>query len=401
MHKATVVAILPLLLTGLAGCGQEKPDPLLPTWEERCIFTTCLANPNSPDALQVKRRFGFHQITGDGDRADQARPYIEGDWVIWQAELPENLSAYGDDGVYANILGYNVETQEFLALGDSGPGYLRARAHMAEGRVVFTKVPKAGAPDFPGHSYMMLWDFADRSIRRLDPGLNGSQDSLAFDGEWVVFMNSNGTRALHAMNVDTGKVVHLYTLLPGRKTPEGNYESFAGEAVNRGNAYYYIVRVTPDTADVNRTRTVYRVNLTTAETSVFYFGQDQPAIVDLHMSGHYWVTASDNANIFMDLDYPESGFQTYGEGKYAAPRRGSNDWVANPFFREKVGFGVEVFHLPTTEPVLKVVEKGFAFVQAATDGRRVAVVGARNSGYVQFEDGGSDLYWIDLPSPRA
>jgi hypothetical protein len=400
MHKATVVAILPLLLTGLAGCGQEKPDPLLPAWEERCIFTTCLANPYSADALQVERRFGYRQITGDGDRADQARPYIEGDWVIWQAELPENLSAYGDDGVYANILGYNVETQEFLALGDSEPGYLRARAHMAEGRVVFTKVPKAGAPDFPGHSYMMLWDFADRSIRRLDPGLNGSQDSLAFDGEWVVFMNSNGTRALHAMNVDTGKVVHLYTLLKDRKTSEGNYESYDGTGIGNGIAYYTIVRVTPDTADVNRTRTIYAVNLSADEQNILYFGGDQPAIGELVITGQYWVTTNYRQSLFFDLEKPEDGFTMFGEDR-AGPRRASGGAVANPFFRDKVGFGLEIFQLPSIEPVFKAIDTGFAVQDASTDGQRVALIGLRNAGKTQFENGGTDLYWIDLPSPRA
>lgn len=198
--------------------------------------------------------YGFAQATNDSRSEDAVQ--VEGDWIVWQDSVTDATGTYG------LLYGYNRTSRELVGIGvEPGQRYFLPR--LAGGRVLYYRE----GPD--GSNGMFLWDLATRQARPLPIALGGHTEPDSFGGEWAVVFNQGGgdgagnatADGWWAWNVQDGRLVHLYTPLPGHRRPDGSYETLTFTAVDGAVAYYPLT--VSDATSSRFNATLYAVDLAT------------------------------------------------------------------------------------------------------------------------------------------
>jgi hypothetical protein len=398
MKPGHVVAFgLALVLSGCFAPGSgPSPFPASSksyTKDPDCNYNLCPAQPNSKNYRTPFERYGLRQI--NDDRPEEGALSIEGDLVAWTSVDKSSGHVVGHIGTY------NIETHKLAAI-DRESYYHDTRPVQSGGRVVFTRMPKEGAPEGPGASHLMLWDAKTNQARALDTGMNGDLESYGFDGDWISFWSSHNTNSsqdgvwLH--NVDTGQTIQLFH----RPTQEqflyeGEWAPSKDSAVVDGRAYYHITKHTEPKDNVDRlleydiengtTKLLYEgLEFARFSVSERYVAWEQLASVP----GEQRVVVHDlEANLTWDAT-------TADEGNAGFPHV-SNDWLTYRRHLGQLPAALMALHLPTGQKVQLFDFSIFSANEAATDGHRFVVDGTRHN-QVDFDLLGPDLYWGALPA---
>jgi hypothetical protein len=359
----------------------------------------CLANQSSPDAQLAMSNYGLRQINAD-DGTEYA-VLIESDFVVWQ----QGRSYMGEPAT--SIYGYNLTTNEIIPI--EWEDYYHATLPLLEhGRVVYARLPEAGAPE-TGGKRLILWDKESRERTTLHTHLGGESLPYGFDGTWVAFRNrfsSNETEnGLFGLNVDTGEVVPIYQV-----TPRGSGEKLVAESVSQGFLYYEI--------DVDRQGGGFDANLHeydltnhTDQVVAVIGGKSACCMV---ASDRYivweggWASVQDTLIYAYDrvtkhvLQVTDPDFHDEGgSGEGGTFPSVGGDWVT--FQHHKYGINpssnddIIAQNLLTGNRTTVVANDHTGSAQvSATDGKTVVVAFGRAT--APFETIAHDLYWTTLPT---